>query len=593
MAPGINDDRHKHPWIIDVATVACLLAVFAVLLTRWVALDADPAEDAAILMRYAQHLAAGQGIVWNIGDPPLDGATDFLFMVLVAAIRRLSDLSVEAVVRLVNVVSMCGLIVVVYATARRFHNASIPVAAVAGAFIVFGSGIHYVEAGFGAPFFGLTAATTWLALMTLRRSPGSKALAMAFAGSALLMGLTRPEGVLLAGYMLLALMVAVGPRRSLVAVSVFVAVFGTLGLVYFLWRWHYFGHPLPNPFYKKGGGQLHLNGLVNAVRTTVEHVLPFLPLYALCLRERRGAQQALFSAIPAGLFVLSWVMMSDEMNFAGRFQYPVAIIVALSWPGLLPFVVDSWRIGPAQDFDRWSRAILVGLALLAVTAAGVVPSKGIRDYSADTGRREVAEALARFQNKGYGLATTEAGLLPLYSGWRTLDTWGLNDALIAREGLIPTDYLAEFRPEVVMFHGFFSPITPFSCPEPPNQEWDQMLFRLRHYAEANDYRLAAAFGVTPYDTHYYYVRRDFADSLAITQAIRSVPYRMAYHSEVAVNFADFNGARSGIRDCGSLDAAAPIGAERTGPQGRARGQLPRGGEVRGHRKLAPPSGSPR
>ncbi|MFX1277692.1 MAG: hypothetical protein ACFFAT_21950, partial [Promethearchaeota archaeon] len=41
-----------------------------------------PHEDAAILMRYAKHLGEGHGIVYNIGEKPVDGATDFLFMVL-------------------------------------------------------------------------------------------------------------------------------------------------------------------------------------------------------------------------------------------------------------------------------------------------------------------------------------------------------------------------------------------------------------------------------------------------------------------------------------------------------------------------------
>ena len=47
-----------------------------------------PAEDAAMLMRYAQHLADGHGIVWNVGGPPIDGATDFLFMSAIAGVVK-------------------------------------------------------------------------------------------------------------------------------------------------------------------------------------------------------------------------------------------------------------------------------------------------------------------------------------------------------------------------------------------------------------------------------------------------------------------------------------------------------------------------
>jgi uncharacterized membrane protein len=44
------------------------------------------------------------------------------------------------------------------------------------------------------------------------------------------------------------------------------------------------------------------------------------------------------------------------------------------------------------------------------------------------GRYEVAQYLSQYADKHYTLASTEAGLLPLYSGWQAVDTWGLNDA---------------------------------------------------------------------------------------------------------------------------------------------------------------------
>ena len=33
-------------------------------------------EDAMISMRYARHLAAGHGLVWNIGEAPIEGLLD-------------------------------------------------------------------------------------------------------------------------------------------------------------------------------------------------------------------------------------------------------------------------------------------------------------------------------------------------------------------------------------------------------------------------------------------------------------------------------------------------------------------------------------
>jgi arabinofuranosyltransferase len=48
-----------------------------------------PFEDAAMLMRYAENRSQGHGLVWNIGQAPVDGATDFLYTVMLAGISQL------------------------------------------------------------------------------------------------------------------------------------------------------------------------------------------------------------------------------------------------------------------------------------------------------------------------------------------------------------------------------------------------------------------------------------------------------------------------------------------------------------------------
>jgi hypothetical protein len=47
---------------------------------------------------------------------------------------------------------------------------------------------------------------------------------------------------------------------------------------------------------------------------------------------------------------------------------------------------------------------------------------------------------------------------------------------------------------------------------------------LHEYAENSGYVLAAAFGASPHNTHYYYVRSDFPESAEIIARIRSMDY---------------------------------------------------------------------
>jgi len=46
------------------------------------------AEDAFISFRFAKNLAIGNGLVWNAGEPPVEGYTNFLWVVISAAVLR-------------------------------------------------------------------------------------------------------------------------------------------------------------------------------------------------------------------------------------------------------------------------------------------------------------------------------------------------------------------------------------------------------------------------------------------------------------------------------------------------------------------------
>ena len=141
----------------------------------------------------------------------------------------------------------------------------------------------------------------------------------------------------------------------------------------------------------------------------------------------------------------------------------------------------------------------------------------------DDGRYDMGKLLAEYRGKDYVIATTEAGLLPYYSGWTAIDTWGLNDQFIAHNGGITVEYLDQYKPHIIMFHDYYSPLVPPKLTEANlAQSWFGMTILLKDYAEANGYVLAAIFGDSPYDTHYYYVRADFEDSKRLIEQISSM-----------------------------------------------------------------------
>lgn len=78
--------REAGPPLVRRLEFALVLAVLAwVLVRHWNLVQlAWPftADDAYITLRYARHLAEGQGLLWNPGEPPVEGYSNFTFLVL-------------------------------------------------------------------------------------------------------------------------------------------------------------------------------------------------------------------------------------------------------------------------------------------------------------------------------------------------------------------------------------------------------------------------------------------------------------------------------------------------------------------------------
>ena len=481
-----------------------------------------------MLMRYAQHLAAGHGIVWNIGQPPVDGATDFLFMVLVAAIHALGA-SLEGAVRGLCLGAHVLTVLVVYLAIRAAHGAPRWMGLVSALFFAIGPGLKLTEAYFGTPVFALFSAVCWaLAATAINRPDPPRWVAPAFAWSGLVLGLIRPEGVFLAAFMLLAVLVGNGWRTSRRTVIWFAGVFAVAGGAYFIWRWSYFGYPLPNPYYKKGGGHLHIDGLHAAVRNLILYTIPFFPVFVLGLTSRRSLRAALLPTIPIALFTALWILLSNEMNYMGRFQYPVVPIPLIAWPGILLAWLPAQREVPIVRRIGFAPIAAI-LTLVAVwgTAIYLTPDVAWKPVNED-GRYEVALKLRELKHSGDTIVVTEAGLVPFYSEWNAVDAWGLNDKFIAHnEGHVTEGYLDSVRPQAMLIH--VADDSDFSNP------WTAMVHTLRKYAVDHHFRLVGSFGPDEHNLHEYWVSPDFAGADEFARFLDRLHYRWYLTGEVLPN----------------------------------------------------------
>ena len=246
------------------------------------------AEDAFISFRFARNLAAGDGFVWNVGEQPVEGFTNFLWVVLCAvAVKAGLDVVVFAQVAglLAGVAAIAG----VYCFAVKNMGISRG-GAIAACFLLasFGPFATWATSGMETvPFALCVLAGTYSMLRFLDRQRVYHGVmgALALLAAALL----RPEGAMVAGVVcgLCWLLWSSRSGRSRWNALTPPTLFGALFVTYFVWRYRHFGFLLPNTFYAKTGGGLPQQ--IRGVRYTVDfvafYVLPMLPIAVLAAWE--------------------------------------------------------------------------------------------------------------------------------------------------------------------------------------------------------------------------------------------------------------------------------------------------------------------
>lgn len=505
--------------LFPVLIVGLLLAQFF-----YLGQGLQPQEDAAMLFRYAKHFAEGNGIVWNVGDSPVDGATDFLFMVFIAAFSKIG-IRIELAAMMLTISAHFVVVAMVYRLIMRQGGDNRWAASFAALVVMTGPGLSYCEAGFGTTVFALAGLITFQYFLRMLQNGFDVKVAQVFALSGLVTGLIRPEGVLLSLGMLSALFVKMGPKERQALLIRFALVFGIPGAIYFAWHWYYFGYPLPNPFYVKGGGRLYLSSFNAALIGIGKMSMVLVPFLLLGIWKRSGRTENLYLLWPIAFFAGIWILMSNAMNYNHRFQY---ILMPMIWVLWLPVLRAVW---PELQIKGWKlglAAFLCTLMLVMHTMIYILHPRMFVD-----GRATLGSELAEFGGKGYTMAVTEAGNLPFYSDWNAIDTWGLNDKTISHRGIVSSAYLDAFEPELVMIHDYWSPGI---AKNRRDEKWAVMTDTLDAYLSKRNYELVACWGRKPDNTHFYYLRKDIPDYESLKYLIVKHQYTWHEDGKVALNF---------------------------------------------------------
>ena len=413
-------------WII--AAIGAVAAVGLLVAPRFLL----PAEDAVILFQYSRNLAETAAITYIHGGVHAEGATDFAWMLLIAFGMKLG-ISPYWLIAVINFISIFILgFLLIRISGKRITGLALLF--VAGSFAMLPQ-ITAAAQGFSTlPFACLLVLMTWRFLE--RDNVGTPVAALALC-------LFRPDGVVFAVPLLLAALIDYPDcwRRLRLDTALFVVP----GLIYFFWRWHYFGHFLPLTFMVKADAPNSVRFLGLFVYSSIRQV-KILCLFVFgaitILLSLKGSQPrnpsnrvilVCFVTIPTLLYMLNRLDQDIGHRFFIYLPVSVAILIAMNWH----------RLG--RDWGYLLRATLI---CWLIFPARIWASDIARVWPAmfDT-RLAIAKELATVPHGS--MIVTEAGLLPYYSHWAAYDAWGLNTAQFAERLIQPSD-VDKVHPDLLM-----------------------------------------------------------------------------------------------------------------------------------------------
>jgi arabinofuranosyltransferase len=431
-AAGPIEPRHPRAWLL--ALCAALLAI------AWT--NRFLQDDAYIVLRYARHLAAGQGLVWNVGER-VEGYSSFLHTVLMAT-PYLLGIDPVATAHALGLACFAGALVATFAAARwtfGSEGSGLLTVALLGTNYTFGT---FATGGLETSLHVLLICVG-LGLVARGQARGwtTPALLLLSVVTGLLM-LTRPDsavpGVLLIGVALWRLRrgAALG-WRSVAALALPAAAMVGAWLA---WKVSYYGELLPNTYYVKvasptslynGARYLYLFGLSYGLLPLALLAIPLAP------RLRRDPRDALTVSIGFVILWLAYILRigGDFMEF--RFLVPIL-------PSLMLLVVWTILAIPAGPAVRLG---LVALVLLGSLHHALVFDRWPRGQGPESRRDLEGHLIAPDQNwvgigkalaSGVGadrsvmIAVSPAGAIPYYSRLPAIDMIGLTDAWVARHG---------------------------------------------------------------------------------------------------------------------------------------------------------------
>lgn len=391
-------------------------------------------DDAFITFRYAENLVNGHGLVFNSGGQPVEGYSNFLWLLLLSLLYKIG-LPTLLSAKVVGLVSFLCAGLLWY---KHYEHDENQYLWLAGPLFILSPitvywGLSGLELGLHALLFSL------LYLHIKKQSPIAFLIIPLFI-------LSRPEAIALALLMFVLFFWFQRKEEKFNGKFYYIsfAIAITLIAALTIFRMSYFGYPLPNTFYAKSHHNL-IDGYLELWKMLL-YYLPFtlgLIIFLINTIKNKFARYDLFII---ALVFLAQALISASVdpvqNYFFRYMSPFLILIIIT----LLVVIDKL----SKPFVYVS----ISLGVLAL----LLPSKRMYDNMVegnlilDSQMKTVAMIKEHVDPKAK-ISISDMGRIPYYTDNFYYDIFGLMSQEIGHDGFITARELQRF-PEYFIFVGY-------------------------------------------------------------------------------------------------------------------------------------------
>jgi len=423
-----------------------------------------PSEDAFITFRYVKHLLQGYGLVFNIGQAPIEGYSNFLWLLCVAITQLVFNINVIYVSLILSVLFTLITVILLIQFYPHKENSFRIKFVITICILLNPLWLYWTYSGMETALFSFLITLT--ILVAMRVSDSWKDLGI-LAIVEFLLFLCRMDGVLI--------ILGIGicfilqkKYKTLWKTSFFLSVF----LVpYLMWKLWYFGNIFPNPFYLRitNSSLFFLNILrgleyVVAFFNNTGLIIFILSLFSVIITwnklglEKRKFLQSM--TLPLLLYCLFIIVIGGDFYEGFRYLIPL-------FPIFLCVVITTTTL----QFNYSPKIQFISF-LIIILALFFSPASYVRNLD----RRNDYFYIAQISNKIFPSKTTIAlsaiGAFGYYTDFELIDTLGVVDSHIANSSASSIHavahekgdggYVLSQNPDVIFVDTFYFKSYPFS-----------------------------------------------------------------------------------------------------------------------------------